>query len=295
MKNICIIVNPAAGRRIHKKVAKACRQLEDAGAVPEVWHTRCPGDATGLARKALDNKFDVIVAAGGDGTVNEVVNGMAHTDTPLALLPFGTTNLFAREIGVHRRTHRAVDAILNGQTERVHLGQAGDHYFMLMAGVGFDAHVVYGLNLRLKSFVGELAYIVSALKVIATAPPRKCIEFSVNGDAPLKCSSLILGNAKYYGGSFEVTPGANITKPQLELCAFEGDNRRSIVGYAMGVLFKRHTRFKSVTARSVEKLTVTADQRTHVQVDGDYLGKLPLEFSIVPDALTILRPPGALV
>lgn len=290
MKKICIIVNPVAGRRILKRTGRAHCELEKRGAQVDRKTTRGPGDATSLAEQAVAQNYDVIVAAGGDGTVNEVMNGMAHSAVPLALLPFGTTNLFAREIGLHRRPGKAVDTILNGRRQKVNLGRAGDRYFLLMAGIGFDAHVVHNLNLRLKSIVGELAYIFSALSLITKTPPRKCIEARINGETPMKCSSLILGNAKYYGGSFEVTPGATITKPNLELCAFAGETRRSIVKYALGILLKKHTHFASVTTRTVESLAVDSEIPVHVQVDGDYLCQLPLEFKVVPEALTILRP-----
>lgn len=290
MKKICLIVNPVAGRRILKRIGQAQRDLEKQGAQVDIKTTCGPGDATGLARQAVTQNYDVIVAAGGDGTVNEIMNGMAHSTVPMALLPFGTTNLFAREIGLHRRPGKAVDTIMNGRKQTVNLGRAGDRYFLLMAGIGFDAHVVYNLNLRLKSLAGELAYIFSALRVIAKTPPRKCIEARINGDTPIKCSSLILGNAKYYGGSFEVTPGATITKPSLQLCAFAGETRRSIVGYALGILMKKHTHFANVTTRTVECLDVVSENPVHVQVDGDYLRQLPLELKVVPEALTILRP-----
>ncbi|MFO7822214.1 MAG: diacylglycerol kinase family lipid kinase [Lentisphaeria bacterium] len=289
-KRICIIANPVAGRRARAQVEKAYRRLLASGVHVDMWYTEFAGHATELAAKAVQAKYNTVVAAGGDGTVNEVLNGMVHSETELAILPLGTTNVLAREVGLHRRRKLMVDTILNGRAEKVHVGRANDHYFLSMAGIGFDGHVVHALNLQLKSWFGKLAYVIAALKVLTSSRPRRNIEVNLNDGDGLKCSSLIVGNGKYYGGSFEVTPGASLDNPSLVICAFEGETRRGLVSFALGVLFKQHTSFRNITVKSAQEFSAKAANTVHVEVDGDYLGILPLDFSLERHALTILRP-----
>ena len=159
-----LIANPVAGRGAMALIQQARQRLLDSGNDVELFLTRGRGDAERYAALAAAGGFDRIVVAGGDGTVNEVVNGMAADSPPLAILPLGTTNVLALEIGLPRRFEEACDLALHGKATPIYLGLADQRRFVLMAGVGFDADVVRGVNLRLKRAFGKGAYLVSSCR-----------------------------------------------------------------------------------------------------------------------------------
>ncbi len=156
---IKLIANPVAGRQALLKIRNAENCLRQCGADVDLTLTRARGDARAAAADARRNGFDRVVAAGGDGTLNEVINGLAPSPIPLAFLPLGTVNVFALEAGIPFAVEAACRIALEGDVRPICLGWAGDTRFLLMAGIGFDAEVVYGINLRLKRLAGKLAYL----------------------------------------------------------------------------------------------------------------------------------------
>ncbi|MHB8765056.1 MAG: diacylglycerol/lipid kinase family protein [Deferrisomatales bacterium] len=286
-----LISNPAAGRGGRRALDEAVRVLETGGVRVDLRETRRRGDAEALAREAtrLDPLPDAVVAAGGDGTIHEVVNGLAHTGVPLGVLPLGTANVFARELELPSDPARAARAVLEGRPRRVHLGMAGGRYFLCMAGVGFDAQVVYELDLGLKRVLGKLAYLATGLKVLM-APPRHPFEVEIDGERLTACGAVV-GKGHYWGGSLQVTPDARIDEPDLHLCLFTGSRPWDLMRYTSGILRGRHLSYPDVLLRRARRFTLHCPRPLPVQADGDLIGALPMAFSVAEQALTVLGPP----
>lgn len=186
--------------------------------------TRARGDAETFARQALQNREfgggpDVVVAAGGDGTINEVVNGMIGSAMQLAILPLGTANVLAAEIGTPRSADAIADAIVAGRTRSVHIGTANNRAFLQMAGIGMDAHVVERVSSPLKHLMGKAAYGLAILRWLM-APPLTRYEVHV-GNLRFSAASVIVANGRYYGGTFVCAPAASLDIPTFEVCIFE--------------------------------------------------------------------------
>lgn len=262
--------------------------LRERGVDVEVRHTRRRGDGEVLARKAVIEKPDIVVAAGGDGTINEVAHGLAYSGVPLGVLPMGTANVFALEIGLNGTLSQAIDTLLNGRRETIHLGKADDRYFLIMAGVGFDAQVVYELDLGVKKRLGKLAYVSTTLKVLAR-PPRDLLEFVVDGEV-LRGYGAIIGNGRYYGGAFQVTPLAGLNKPELDICIFARHGTWSLLRAVIRVALGWHLNTPHIIYRKGRNISIRSNSMVHVQADGDSIGTLPMEFSIAENALTIVKP-----
>lgn len=287
-RRIIVIANPTAGRHGPQRIAQAARCLRESGAQVELWHTSKRGDGLHLCHRAIAHHPDAVVAAGGDGTINEVINGLAGTDIPLGILPIGTANVFAREIGLSADLQDAVKTIFSGKKQRVHLGLAGDRYFLLMAGVGFDAQVVYELDLGLKRLLGKLAYVLCGFKVLL-APPSQLLRIEVDGEN-LEGYGIIIGKARHYGGNFQATPLAGLNLPELDLCIFRRRGILPLLRYVASIARGKHLQLPDVLYRKTTRVVLHSSQPLPVQADGDLIGRLPMEFSVVCNALTILRP-----
>lgn len=293
LRDLVVISNPAAGRGGRRKLRDALAVLEHRGIQVEHRETGRRGDAERLAREAAGRnpRPGAVVAAGGDGTIHEVVNGLAYTGVPLGVLPLGTANVYARELGLPPEAADAARALLGGTARRVHLGMAGDRYFLAMAGVGFDAQVVYELDLGLKRLLGRLAYVSTGLRVLA-APPRHCFDVELEGETICACGAVI-GKGRYWGGAFQVTPDARVEEPELYLCLFTRSRPWDLMRYAAGILSGRHLAYPDVVLRRARRFSVRCSRPLHVQADGDLAGTLPMEFSVAEGALSVLAPPAA--
>ncbi len=259
--------------------------------------TPAPGGAVSLARQCVEAGADLVLALGGDGTLNEAANGMVGSQVPLAVIPAGTANVLARELGLPRRGPAVAARIAELVPLRIHVGllrPAGSppRHFLLMAGAGFDGHIVYHLNVGLKARLGELAYWVSAAKEIA----RRQDEFDalVNG-CQIRCTFALASRVKNYAGYMRIATGASLLRDDFQVAIFQG---RSTLRYYSVYLFSvlagltHRTRGILYTyAPRVEFLRPPGPE-IHVQVDGEYAGRLPASVEIVRDALTILAPPS---
>ncbi|MDO3378993.1 diacylglycerol/lipid kinase family protein [Geoalkalibacter halelectricus] len=287
-RNIIVIANPTAGRRGPQRIEQAVTALRRRGACVDLWYTQRRGDGLDLCRQAIERRPDAVVAAGGDGTINEVINGLAGSDIPLGILPLGTANVFAREIGLGKDIADAVETIFAGRTQRVHLGLAGDRHFLLMAGIGFDAQVVYQLDLGLKRLLGKAAYVLTGVRVLL-APPSQLLEIEADGEI-LTGYGVIIGKARHYGGAFQATPLAGLDLPELDLCIFRRRGALPLMRYVSGIARGRHLQLPDVLYRKVTSARVRCASPLPVQADGDLIGRLPMDFSVARDSLTILRP-----
>ncbi len=295
-QNTVLIYNPAAGklRRDHERIIhRTIQTLDQEGIRATPIATEGPGSATELARKAIAQGADLILAAGGDGTINETANGVVGTHVPLGILPGGTANVLAVELGLGKKIDRAARRISQCVPERIAVGllknHLGERHFLLMAGAGLDAKIVYEVSARLKAAVGKLAYWLAGFGGMTRRLEQ--FEATVSGRT-LRCGFVLASRVKNYGGDLSITVKASLLEDDFEVLVFAGRNPMRYMLYFLGVLVGAHYRFRGITAERARRFELSAptDPRIHIQVDGEYAGKLPARVEIVPDALSLLVP-----
>ena len=290
--SIVLICNPVAKKASERRVAMASYYLQSKGCLVELLFTEKRGDAEGLAKEAVKKSPSLVIAAGGDGTINEVINGIAGTEIPLAILPLGTTNVLARELGIPEDLEAAMGIAIRRTPKSITLGKIActrypafiTRYFCLMAGIGFDGESVFGISEKFKKVSGKGAYIASGIKTLSLFNPEE-LTFSIDGKTHNGYSAII-GNVSKYGGNFHVTPDARITDPFLYVCLFKGKNRLDVLRYAFGIITSRHLRFQDI--EYLKAASIEINGKAHIQIDGDYLGMTPAKIEIVHDALKLV-------
>jgi diacylglycerol kinase (ATP) len=289
-RRVLIIVNPAAGRsrsraRYLRRVAAA---LERLGCAVVVRHgSDRIGDVERLARDA-EPDFEAIVAAGGDGTVNAVANGVAGAPRPVALLPLGTVNLLAREIGLPRRAARLAAMIASAPARPVWPGRIGGRLFVMVASTGFDAETVACVDPRLKRHIGRIAFIWAIPSRLWQYRP---CELAVEADGVQhRAAALIAAKGRFYAGPFVVAPQADPADPVLDFVLLRRAGRIAILGYAMALLLGRLPGSKHVTIRRARSAVVSGDRDMPIQADGEIVGRLPATIGIADQPLQLIRP-----
>ena len=291
-RRMAAICNPHSGgggyRRDLPLIFEALRGL---GYEVEELQTAEPGDATRLAGEAVADGFDVVCALGGDGTVNETVNGLAGSDVPLAIVPTGTVNVLAMELGIPLEPPDAVRLLSTGTVSWIDLGLAGERYFGLMAGVGMDAAVVASLHPAMKKALKEAAFAVQGLATYLTHEEPlirvTCDERTVEG------YFAVFGNSSNYGGAFGITPLADMRDGLLDVCVLKDKSFFSTIWYWTAALINAHIKHPKVEYFRTERASVTAveeGKEVLVQTDGEVAGRLPLECRVVPRALRVVVP-----
>jgi len=284
-----IIGNPNSGRAGSKGYLERCAKiLRSGGLEVEVLNTERPDHATELASLAGDR---LVVAAGGDGTINEVINGLGEKAT-LGILPLGTANVLARELGLPLDAKRACERILRGERVRIDLGVARtregvERRFACMAGIGFDAHVVRAVTPRLKRYLRSLAFALTAFKVLFRED-LPWVEV-IHGDTTHVTRFAIVANAHHYGGDFRISRSALLTSGELEVVMVGHVSvllRPDILGR---ILARRPlNRFmRSFTACELRACAPGAE--VPVQLDGEVWESLPMSFRVEPRALEVIR------
>lgn len=284
-----IIGNPNSGRGGKQAVLKRCAEiLAEQGDEVEIWPTERPDHATELADLS---GAKLIVAAGGDGTVNEVINGLPK-DAALGILPLGTVNVLARELGIPRNPHHAARRILRGERSRIDLGVATnqrgeERRFACMAGIGFDADVVRTVTPRLKRYLRVLAFPLTAFKVFFEKE-LPTVQVVVD-DEVHKVQFAVVANGHYYGGDFRMARRADsLTSGELEAILVE---RVSVLlrPDVLARFLAREPLGRSQKALSAHNIYVRAPgAEVPVQLDGEVWGRLPMSFRVEPNALQIV-------
>ena len=276
-------------------VERAVQILTKRGHHVTVLPTTGPGTACGIARQRIAAGADLVVAAGGDGTINEVAEGMVTSGVPLAILPAGTANVLATEMKLAPHVERAAESLDDWRPRRISVGHATcdggrvARHFLLMAGIGLDAHIVYHVSGPLKARAGKLAYWVAAGGVLGRALPQ--LQAETDGQRH-ECSFALVTKVRNYGGDFEIAREVGLFDDQFEVVLFEGRSSLRYVKYFTGMVLHRLSGMEGVTVLRASRvaLSSTSGQRVHVQIDGEYAGPLPAEIRIVPGALTLLVP-----
>ncbi len=298
VRDAVLIVNPAAGsgRRIHQ-LDEARRILQAAGIETEQQQTIGAGHAAELARKAVEQSRQLVIVCGGDGTVNEAVNGLACSQVPLAVLPAGTANVLAKELHIPWNLPRAAKKLVGAKFRRIALGFAtpekssgAPRYFVSVAGAGADAALVAAVNPATKNQTGILAYWQAGLAEL-TRYKFPLFRVTTSTDA-IDASLVIVGRTKQYGGPFRITTEAGLRRPQFEIAMVTTRSPLIYVSYLFAIWAGQLRRVKHVQFRKTTCLSCVAVGSSTVllQVDGEPAGCLPAEFRIVPDALTLAIP-----
>ncbi|HTL58481.1 MAG TPA: diacylglycerol kinase family protein [Candidatus Limnocylindrales bacterium] len=293
----CVIFNPAAKG---EKARRFRRHLDEVGAQSTLKLTSGPGDARRLATEAVVEGFDTVVAAGGDGTVNEVLNGLG--DAPkgferarLGVMPLGTVNVFARELNIPLKPERSWAAIRQGKETVIDLprvehganGAGGFSYFAQLAGAGLDARAIELVRWELKKRVGPLAYVVAGLQALLGAP----WSITAAGSNHNVTGGLVLiGNGRLYGGPFRIFPKADLRDGLLDVCVLPRVNWFTLARCGPQLLVRGQLPASAAEWFQAQSLTLTASSRTPLEVDGELLGCLPAKFSIERSRLRVVVP-----
>jgi diacylglycerol kinase (ATP) len=310
-KNAKLIVNPNSGKgknkfpliesllgirsdqqrsfSVDEVVKYVSDYLENHDIRSQVCFTERAGHATELATSSLDETIDLVVAVGGDGTINEVLNGLARSDMPMAVIPLGTANVFSLEFGIPSDIEKACRIIVEGNVQSIDLGRLGKKYFVCMAGVGFDAFVIKKADRYLKRVLGAFSYMLVAMKEFLTY--RFYPIFLTIDDQPIprKGYFVIVGNTKYYGGQFFATPHADPSDGYLDVCIFRYKNVLSALIYIFNMKFGRITENLSVEYFKAKKIKIEESGHHSVHVDAEYLCETPVEILVEPNSLWIVK------
>ena len=290
MDKLFVIFNPAARGEKSRRV----RRFLETKAGPSVTlaPTQSSGDAKRLAARAVAQGYKVIVAAGGDGTINEVVNGIGVSDAALGVLPLGTVNVFAQELRIPRQIEAAWSVVEGGHTRTIDLARAeangSTRYFIQLAGVGFDARAVRAASWELKKSIGPLSYVWAGLKTLSAKHVR--VEVSANGGGPVGGVAVLIGNGRFYGGRFALFPKARMDDGLLDVCVFETCGYLDVLRYGQGILRGAHINLGGVKYFQAERLVCRAPGATPFELDGEDAGDAPVTFSVVPRALRVVVP-----
>ncbi|PLX89884.1 MAG: lipid kinase [Desulfuromonas sp.] len=287
-RRILMIANPVAGSQARALAEGARQYLQNRNCSVTLYFTRAAGDAERRARQCQDEDYTLIVAAGGDGTLNEVVNGMYPGGIPLAFLPLGTTNVFALEVGISFDVYKACEQILTGLEAPVFLGCIDGRLFTLMASAGFDAEVVRRVDGRWKARLGKFAYVYSALRTYWRYPFPQILVNDGNGQS-VSGYGVVVSNARYYGGRFVLSPSASLRKSSLEVCVLTRPGRFALLLYSFFLLIRKPF------PRSMSHFFTTGEVRIDgegvaVQVDGDDVSCFPAKISLASNPITMILP-----
>ena len=326
VRQATIIYNPMSGRpaRRAEDVRQMIGLLEQRGISAESSATTGPDDATRLAREAAGAGFDIVVGYGGDGTLNEIIQGMVGSRARLAVWPGGTSNVVARDLRMPFDIARLADVIAEGKTKRIALGLARGQgsevggrgkssgsknaiseasnadgrdessldtrrrYFFMMAGIGLDASIARGVNKNLKRRMGEFAYWVTGLKHLFTWKAETFV-IEVDGKAYESAFALI-GNGKGYGGGICMTPHAQLEEPWFEVYILPPQASKLAYLRVLSACMRGQPESTNATLITGQRIKANSTHEPWVEVDGELIGPLPMTFDIVPDALSIIVP-----
>ena len=314
MQRVALIYNPVSGQYSARRAAAvqdALAVLRGAGVSAEVFESATPGGAMAHAEEAIRQGCDTVLACGGDGTVHAILQSLVGTPMALGVIPLGTANALAADLGLIGSPQRVAEALLRAVPVRVPVGRihfqdgAGDsvsRYFIVAAGIGADAQLMYRMDARLKRRFGYALYMVEAFRVWATSAfPLFEATFTSNGsETPrvVEASQLLAVRVRSFGGVLrELAPGATLRTGSLQLLAFKTRSRFRFLRFLLAVLFRRHTFSAEIELLEVASVECRASKgsaaRLFVEADGEVLGTLPVHIDVVPQALTLLIPPDA--
>jgi YegS/Rv2252/BmrU family lipid kinase len=313
MRRVALIYNPASGQysaRRKAAVGEIKAVLHQAGVEAEAFETGAPGSATIIAEQAVRDGFDTVLACGGDGTAHEVVQSLVGTDVALGVVPLGTANALAADLGLIASPTKVARILLASAPARISVGRIhyeektgnpGSRYFIVAAGIGADALLMSRLDSRLKRRLGYVHYLIEAFRIWATSSfPLFEAELPSNGNGGarvVEVSQLLAVRVRSFGGVLRtLAPGASLRNGSLSMLAFKTQSRLHYFSFLLAVIAGRHTFNRDVELMDSPSIECRAcngsAEQLFVEADGEVLGSLPVRLEVVPHSLTLLIPPG---
>jgi diacylglycerol kinase (ATP) len=310
MRKATLLYNPNSGRRRREaELEKALQVIRSSGIEAEILVTPSSESATEQARRAVAAGSDTVFACGGDGTIHDVLQGLAGTGVALGVLPLGTANSLAHDLAIPLRLPDAARAAFTGRLRRIPLGrieyqdfsgQAAARYFTVAAGIGVDAHLFYKLTSAMKQRTGMAAYYLKAWQLWATHRMRRFdAEYSAKQDGEKQRASLtelLAVRIRFFGGVLrELVPGASLEATELRTVMCRTSNRNAYLRYVAGALLGLRWKVAGIDLVSCTEIVCQlpvdgSGDRVYVEADGELLGRLPARLTIVPNALSLLAP-----
>lgn len=283
MSSLAIILNPAArserAKKLVEQIYKTCNGAE-------IFLTECPGDTLLKTQLAVQQGFTDIIAAGGDGTVNEVVNGIGDAPVNLGILPLGTLNVFAAEVGIPSDVTHAWNIIQTHHVREIDFPMANSRRFVQLAGVGLDAQVVEQTAWESKKHLGPLSYFLTLARLATHPCPRIRVRSNQGHDA--EGSIVLIGNGQHYAGPFRMFQSASLDDGLLDVCIFKKSDPATLLWYAQSILLGNHTKLADVQYFQATQLEVTAEGTVPIEADGELIDHLPCTFTISPHKLRVI-------
>ncbi len=286
-RRILVVFNPAAGRARRPRFESIIAALRGLGCTVRVVETDARGHAEKIAREAPESEFDLIAIAGGDGTINEAVNGLKGRSLMLGIIPLGTANVVADEIGLRRTPAAIAHTLAHGPVKLVYVGIANERRFIMMAGTGFDANVVSNISLGLKKVLGPLAYVWGAVRQ-SFSDSFAQRDVVIDGTS-YRTVSMVACNGRRYGGPFVAAPGASLADNSFQVVLMSGRGWFSVARYGLGLLLGRISMWSDVKIVEGRNVTVGGEGGP-VQADGDIITNLPVRISVDSEPVKLAYP-----
>ena len=284
-----LIRNPTAGVNWSQALSqRVLRELKDWIPTLEIQTTEFHGHGIQLAKEAAFQGYDLVIAAGGDGTLNEVVNGCVGTGTAVGFLPGGTGNSMAYSLGLPHHPLEVIRAFRGGEVGPAYLGEADGRYFVLMVGIGFDAVAVRSVPYRLKRLLGRFSYIVAGSSaLIRYSYPL----FNIIADGQsYQGSTVIISKSQYYASRFQIAPDVSLEEPTFQVCIFTGRGPLNYLKYVGAVVMNRHLGLRDVISVKARSIQIQPVPGLLAHMDGDVLSTLPEEIRVADQQIRMLFP-----
>jgi diacylglycerol kinase (ATP) len=287
-RRVAVIYNPVAGFLQRGRLRRFLKHLRGKGHEILLRRTEGPGHATEIAASLDPELIDVVVAAGGDGTINEVANGLIDRPIPLAIAPLGTANVFAFELGLGLTMRRAAAMPSEGHVAEIRPALAGGRGFLLMVSAGPDARVVSKVDTGWKRLIGKGAYVLAALREIASGDRRR-VRLRIDGEDH-EAGLAIITHASHYAGPFVIAPDARLGDDTVTVILFRGSHRFAQLRYGLALLTNRVARLRDVTVLRARSVRIEGPEGEPIQSDGDVIGHAPMSVVLGDGRLRVLVP-----
>jgi diacylglycerol kinase (ATP) len=292
-KRARIIYNPTAGRGQFRKYLPAMLdKMEKAGYETSCHATAEAGDATRAAQLASERRYDLIIAAGGDGTVNEVINGLAEKEyrPQVGIIPAGTTNVLARALGIPKDFEEACEVIIEGESTPIDVGKVNEHYFISVAGGGALTELTYEVPSRLKTILGQLAYYMKGVEKLAALQPTKMTIKSEEKLIDEEIMLFLVANSSSLGGFEKLAPQAKMNDGYFDVLVVSQVSMPEFLKLMTKVPRGEHVSDSHVTYFQTKALTVSSESKVWLNLDGEKKGQLPATFMVLPQHVLLRTP-----
>jgi YegS/Rv2252/BmrU family lipid kinase len=287
---ICVVYNPVAGPALVNRIDRVRAALASRSIEASFRETAAPGHAVEIAREAASKGCEAVLAVGGDGTVNEVANGLAGSATALAVVPHGTGNVYAAEAGLPADPEGCVELLRSGRRVSIPLAKAAGRYFLFTASAGFDAEVVERMTSRHKNLLGISAYyLAGALHLLRRQP---ALWLDLPGRERMEAQAVIVSRGRFYGAGVVLVPQADLLSERMYAVILKAKGRLAIVRFALDVLRGKHLSSPRVEVRELSHLMARSTIPSAAQADGEYLCPLPVRFEMTETRLLAIVPPS---